>query len=106
MLYSKWQKRQKIISSFSSNTPFIEKHLRNVGAFFVGRNEVVIVEKSKTIYCPKCGRRVATWDGKTSINPIGHCRKCNKRVVFVVETQETIIKDLPIRATSSGKTFY
>ena len=71
-----------------------------------GRNEVVIVEKSKTIYCPKCGRRVATWDGKTSINPIGHCRKCNKRVVFKVETQETIIKDVPIRATSSGKTFY
>ena len=54
-----------------------------------GRNEVVIVEKLKTIYCPKCGRRVATWDGKTSINPI-----------------ETIIKDVPIRATSSGKTFY
>ena len=78
-----------------------------MGAFVVqGRNEVVIVEKSKTIYCPKCGRRVATWDGKTSINPIGHCTKCNKRVVFVVETQETIIKDVPIRATSSGKTFY
>mgnify|MGYP002518705790 CR=1 FL=1 len=71
-----------------------------------GRNEVVIVEKLKIIYCPKCGRRVATWDGKTSINPIGHCRKCNKRVVFIVETQETIIKDVPIRATSSGKTFY
>ena len=92
---------------FINITPLHRSTCRNVGAFVMqGRNEVVIVEKLKTIYCPKCGRRVATWDGRSTIDVIVNCRKCNKRVVFNVETQETIIKDVPIRATSSGKTFY
>jgi len=34
-------------NSFSSNTPFIERHLRNVGAFCVGRNEVMIWQNLK-----------------------------------------------------------
>lgn len=76
-----------------------------MGAFVVqGRNEVVIVEKSKTIYCPKCGRRVATWDGRSTIDVIVNCRKCNKRVIYRVATGETEIKRIPIRGTSSGKT--
>lgn len=61
----------------------------------------------RTIYCPACHRRVARWDGKSTINPvIGNCKKCNKRVVYNLFSEEVTIKEKPIRATSSGMTFY
>lgn len=62
--------------------------------------------ESRTIYCPQCGRKVATWDGKTTINVIANCKNCNKRVVFHVDTTKTEIKKIPQRNTSSGMTFY
>lgn len=58
------------------------------------------------IYCPRCKKKVATWDGKSGINVIVNCRKCNKRVVFDVQTREIKLKDIPKRNTSSGKTFH
>lgn len=60
----------------------------------------------KIIYCPKCGRKVATWDGKSTINLIVHCKKCKKRIVYHVDTGNTEIKNIPPRTTSSGMTFY
>lgn len=62
--------------------------------------------KPKKIYCPLCGRKVATWDGKSKIPVIVNCRECNKRVVFDVETGETTCKPIPPRVSSSAKTFY
>lgn len=63
------------------------------------------MEKMK-IYCPHCGRKVMEYDGKSQINPMARCRKCNKAVVYDIESQETLIKPLPERKTSSGMTFY
>ena len=60
----------------------------------------------KTIYCPRCGRRVGQWDGRSSINVITNCRKCQKRVVYNVDTGETEIKKIPPRQCSSGLRFY
>lgn len=60
----------------------------------------------KTIYCPRCGRKVATYDGKSTIDKIADCKKCHKRVIYRVATDKTELKDIPVRATSSGKTFY
>ena len=60
----------------------------------------------KTIYCPKCGRKVATWDYKSSINIVVECRNCRKMVVYDVEKMDTRIKDMPVRAASSGLRFY
>lgn len=63
--------------------------------------------KPRTIYCPMCHRRVAQWDGKSTINPvIGNCKNCNKRVVYDLVSEEVTVKNLPIRATSSGMRFY
>ena len=59
----------------------------------------------KTIYCPSCGRKVGTYDGRSTINHITRCRKCNKRVVYHIDTGETEIKPLPKRTCSSGMTF-
>ena len=61
---------------------------------------------AKTIYCPVCRRKVATWDGKTKIPILVNCRKCKKRVVFDMETGETTAKPIPPRVSSSAKTFY
>ena len=60
----------------------------------------------KTIYCPKCGRKVATWDGRSTINIVIKCKKCNKLVVYDVENEKVKIKEIPQRTTSSGMRFY
>ena len=46
----------------------------------------------KTIYCPRCGRKVATWDGRSSMNISVNCKKCRKRVVYHVDTGTTELK--------------
>lgn len=63
------------------------------------------MSKPQTIYCPSCGRKVGTCDGRSTINYIARCRNCNKRVIYHVDTGETEIKPLPIRNYSSGMTF-
>lgn len=63
------------------------------------------MRKPKIIYCKKCGRRVGTWDGKSTINVICKCKNCNKRIVYHVENGVTEIKDVPPRQSSSGLNF-
>ena len=60
----------------------------------------------RNIYCPKCKRRLGTYDGKAETNKIIHCRDCNIRTVYDVKSRTTYISKIPPRATSSGKTFY
>lgn len=60
----------------------------------------------KTIYCPKCGRKVATWDRKSTNNIQVKCNKCKKLVIYEIDSEKTIIKDLPQRNQSSGMRFY
>lgn len=55
-----------------------------------------------TIYCPRCRRKVATWDGKATINVLSRCKTCRRNVIFHVDTMKTEIKRIPARATSSG----
>lgn len=61
--------------------------------------------KTKEIFCPSCNQRVATYDGRSTMNVIVKCRNCNKRVVYHIDTWETEIKDIPKRNCSSGMTF-
>ena len=64
------------------------------------------MKESKTICCPKCGRKVATWDGKSEINIIVNCRACHKRVIYNTSSDKTKITDIPQRNQSSGMRFY
>ena len=57
----------------------------------------------ETIYCPKCHRKVGTYDGRSTMNKI--CKKCNKRVVYHAKKKKTEIKPIPLRNCSSGMTF-
>lgn len=69
----------------------------------------IMVGKEKNheiIYCPKCGRKVAKWDKKSTIPIHVNCDKCQKRVVFNPETGEVKIKDIPERIFSSGVRYY
>lgn len=60
----------------------------------------------KTIYCPMCKRRVTQWDGKSTINPLAKCRKCDVMVIYDIQNENTKITDKPVRNQSSGLTFY
>lgn len=62
--------------------------------------------ETMTVYCPKCKRKVGTWDGRSRMNVIVKCKKCNKIVAFRVDTMQTEIKDIPPRESSSGTRFY
>lgn len=62
--------------------------------------------KSKMIYCPQCRRKVATYDGRATINKIAKCKKCNLQVIYDVARDETTVKPLPKRETSSGVFLY
>lgn len=81
----------------------IEKGRRIKRPFFVEKTMKEYEEKK--IYCPKCGRKVGTHDGRSTINKICRCKKCNKRIVYHVDTGETEIKNIPKRNCSSGMTF-
>nr|DAG43246.1 MAG TPA: cysteine-rich protein [Bacteriophage sp.] len=60
----------------------------------------------KTIYCPRCNRRVGEWDGRSTTNVIvSSCKKCRKRIVYHVDTGKTEVSKMPLRNTSSGMTF-
>lgn len=61
--------------------------------------------KAKNINCPKCNKRVAKWDGKSTINIKTTCSNCKKQVVFLIEEQKTLLKPIPPRSSSSGITF-
>jgi endogenous inhibitor of DNA gyrase (YacG/DUF329 family) len=73
--------------------------------FLLQRKEDFMGYTPKTIYCPRCGRKVATHDGRSTMNISVECRKCHKKVVFYPENGKTELKSLPIRSTSSGMTF-
>jgi NAD-dependent SIR2 family protein deacetylase len=60
----------------------------------------------KVIYCPMCHRRVAQWDGKSTINIVIHCKSCKKRIIYDVITEEIEMKSIPLRHSSSGMRFY
>lgn len=89
--------------NFIENIPF--KAPSEMAVFFSCRKEVTMAEP-KTIYCPKCGRKVATWDGRSTNNISVKCKKCNKLVVYDVENEKTEIKEIPKRTASSGMRFY
>lgn len=60
---------------------------------------------ARTIYCPECGRKVGSHDGKsTNVKEI-NCRKCWKTIVFNPENGKITMKSIPKRNCSSGLTF-
>lgn len=60
----------------------------------------------KTIYCPNCFRKVATYDGRSTMNINVNCKKCRKRIIYYSVKDIVEIKDIPKRETSSGMRFY
>lgn len=63
-------------------------------------------DKKQNVYCPVCNRKVASWDGKSTIPIHVNCKKCEKRVIFDPETKKAEAKEIPHRPFSSGLRFY
>lgn len=64
------------------------------------------MREPKTIYCPRCGRKIMSYDGKTHMNLSKKCNKCNKLVVYNTEKDEITLKKVPGRDQASGMRFY
>lgn len=58
------------------------------------------------IYCPLCKRKVAIYSVNATMNIDVKCRNCNKLIIYKPKTKETIVREMPPRATSSGMRFY
>lgn len=63
------------------------------------------MSEPKKIYCPRCKRKVATYDGRSTMPIVTRCNHCKKRVVYNPLTDQISIKKIPQRNTSSGITF-
>lgn len=63
------------------------------------------MNKPKTVYCPTCKRKTGHWDGKSTIDVVCVCKKCNKQVIYRVATGKTEIKNRMPRPSSSGMNF-
>ena len=64
------------------------------------------MKEKKKIFCPRCHRAVAIYDGKQTINPIAKCKKCRKLVVYDTGLKEAKLMKVPPRIASSGMRFY
>ena len=60
----------------------------------------------KSMICPTCHRKVATWDGRSTNNIEVKCKKCKKNIIFNVITNEVKSRKTPQRNSSSGMRFY
>lgn len=61
---------------------------------------------AKSILCPKCGRKVGTHDGKSTMIKTILCKKDNLLVVYDPIRDKSTISKKAERTTSSGKRFY
>ena len=52
-----------------------------------------------------CGRKIATYDGKQTIDIKTKCNKCNKIITYYVASGSTVVSNAE-RTTSSGMRFY
>lgn len=61
---------------------------------------------AKNILCPRCGRKVASHDGKSTMIKTVLCKKDNLYVSYNPITDKATISHKVERATSGGKRFY
>lgn len=59
----------------------------------------------KTIYCPKCNRKVGIYDGKSMIDKEYGCHKCKKMVILRTEDMTIETAPWPKRTSASGMTY-
>lgn len=62
--------------------------------------------ETKNILCPKCGRKVGTHDGESTMIKTVLCKKDKLLVVYDPIKDKAVIGNKPIRSSSSGKRFY
>lgn len=62
--------------------------------------------KPKKIYCPLCGRKVMTYDGRAHNNLSVRCESCDRLVTFYFETGRVQTSRVPERQVASGVRFY
>ena len=76
--------------------------------YFAERDSGVFVCKGmilmKKLVCPNCKDELMDMDGIHHVEK--KCKKCNRLISFIPETQQTKIKRMPPRETSSGCRFY
>lgn len=62
--------------------------------------------KAKNILCPRCGHKVASHDGKSTMIKTVLCKKDKLLVVYDPITDKATISHKIERISSSGKRFY
>lgn len=64
------------------------------------------MQEYKTVLCGQCGRRIGSVHPKIKTMQIIDCRNCRKRNKYdPIEEKVIEVKEIPLRASSSGYTF-
>ena len=87
---------------YGKNISERQKHVTLLAACFFGAE----MGMKKDIICPSCKKKIGTYDGRSTVNPIIlNCRNCWVQVLYDIKTDKRTIKSLPQRTTASGVTF-
>lgn len=60
----------------------------------------------KKLYCPKCGRRAGTYDGRSTMNHAVKCGKCKNLVVYNPNEDRIYNAAVPLPTSSIGRRYY
>lgn len=64
------------------------------------------MEKMKSIYCPRCKRKVMKVRVNSTMDMFAKCKKCKVRVSYCPTDGTVVVTKIPERNTSSGMMFY
>lgn len=64
------------------------------------------MNEGKSLYCPRCGKRVCGISPRCTIDFIAKCKNCGQGVKYIVCTDSVMLVKIPERQTSSGVRFY
>lgn len=59
----------------------------------------------KDIVCPKCHKKVLTYDGRATIELRANCKKCKLCIIYDPVNDSVRTGKIPERNSSSGKMF-
>lgn len=61
-----------------------------------------MTDRPQIVKCPRCGRRIAYYDGRGQIDIYTACKRCHIGAIFFVRSRVTLVRPYPQIRTPYG----